>query len=106
MNNKSSQRDSVPPLPNGFRTQQRQCQHQHQHQSGGGSNVQHQFTTLSNDRDRFNRERDEAQKELDKLVAEHQSVKNDKTLFIEKNSHAKSELGEEFQRLSYTPVQN
>jgi flagellar biosynthesis chaperone FliJ len=70
---------------------------------GGGliqsNSIQHQFATLSNDRDRFRKEKEQAEVSLLQVQSEYQALKKEQDELTRKNFHAKAELGEYSKKL-------
>ncbi|KAG7364832.1 hypothetical protein IV203_038035 [Nitzschia inconspicua] len=68
-----------------------------QPRTGGGliqsNSIQQQFASLSNDRDKFRKEKDQAELALARIQAEYQTLKKDHDDLIMKNLRAKAELG-------------
>jgi DNA repair exonuclease SbcCD ATPase subunit len=64
------------------------------------NSVQNQFTSLSNDRDKFRNEREAAENELEVVTAVYRELKKENDdLAKNKNFHAKAELGEQSKKL-------
>jgi len=84
-----------------------QIQHQEQRQQSAfgssliqSNSIQTQFTTLSNQRDNFIREREVAERELKQLQGDHQSIKMEHVAIIESNRRAKEDLGQKMEKLA------
>ena len=126
MNSSSSQNFVTPTsTPHGNHNNNNNQHHHHQHQqsaggagvggsgsgsgndnngSGSGSfvqrnSVQNQFAALSADRDKFVREAEEANKELQQIHVEHQSIRIQHDQLIEHNRQARAILGERMETL-------
>ena len=125
MNSSSSSQNFVTPTstPQGNHNNNNQHHHQHHQQSAGGAgvagggsgsgndngndsgsfvqrnSVQNQFAALSADRDTFVREAEEANKELQQIHVEHQSIRIQHDQLIEHNRQARATLGERMETL-------
>jgi hypothetical protein len=115
MNSSSSQNFVTPTsTPQGNHNNNNNQHHHHQHQqsaggagvAGGGSgsfvqrnSVQNQFAALSADRDKFVRETEAANKELQQIHVEHQSIRIQHDKLIEHNRQARAILGERMETL-------
>ncbi|KAL3920161.1 MAG: hypothetical protein SGILL_003405 [Bacillariaceae sp.] len=57
------------------------------------SSIQDQFTSLTEERDKFNKEKELAENELVRVQAEYKQLKEEQEDFIKKNYEAQAELG-------------
>ena len=76
-----------------------QYQRQNVENSVQKSSIQNQFTVLSNQRDKFVRDREEAERELKQVQTEHQYIKKELETLTESNRRSKEGLGQRMEKL-------